>query len=86
LIGVERPGLRRHPDNHQFSFRVDVNELPVDAERDQHAVIAVDAIPLVAVARLGNISAILNAPTPRDRALVDIVDRPSDRRQISGLG
>jgi hypothetical protein len=46
LIGIERRGLRRHPDNHQFSFRVDVNELPVDAEPDQHAVIAVDA-PIV---------------------------------------
>src|ERR1700687_3375718 len=31
---------------------MDINELPVDAERDQHAMIAVDAIPLAAVARL----------------------------------
>ena len=46
LIDIERRGLRCHPDNHQFSFRVDANELPVDAERDQHAVIAVDA-PIV---------------------------------------
>src|SRR3982074_3053273 len=51
LIGIERRGLRWHPDNHQFSFRVDANELPVDAERDQHAVIAVDA-PIVSFARL----------------------------------
>ena len=31
LIGIERRGLRQNPDNHQFSFRVELNEVPLDA-------------------------------------------------------
>src|SRR3981081_4398836 len=85
-IGIERRGLRCHPDNHQFSLRVDVNELPVDAERDQHAVIAVDAIPLAAVARLRKyLGHFRTRPRLGIAALVDIVD-PCARYHLPATG
>src|ERR1700704_6771111 len=55
-IRIERRGFRRHSE-YDFGLRVNVDELAVDAERDQHPAIAVDTIPLAAIAPFGNISA-----------------------------
>jgi hypothetical protein len=48
-IRIQRSCFRCHPDDHEFRLRVDVDELPVDAERNLNAAIAVDAIPLAAI-------------------------------------
>src|SRR5258706_899456 len=74
-IRIERRCFRCHPDDHQFRLRVDVNELAVDAERDQHAAIAVDAVPLVAIAAFRKyLSHFRTRPCLGIAALVDIVD------------
>jgi len=51
-IGIGRRGLRRQPDDHQFGLRVDVDPLAVNAERAEHALGSVDAIPFAAIAGL----------------------------------
>jgi hypothetical protein len=48
-IRIQRSCFRCHPDDHEFRLRVDVDELPVDAERNLNAAITVDAIPLAAI-------------------------------------
>src|SRR5258705_11914994 len=57
---------------------MDVNELTVDAECDQHAAIAIDAIPLAAIARLRKyFGQFRTCPGVRIAALVDIVNPPA---------
>src|SRR5258706_2049486 len=84
-IRIERRSFRRHADDYHFCLGMNVDELTMDAERDQHAAIAIDPIPLAAIARLRKyFGQFRTCPGVRIAALIDIVD-PRARHDLPAI-
>src|SRR5450755_2334066 len=85
-IRIEWGGFRCHSDDDDFRLRVNADELAVDAERDQHTAIAVDAIPLAAIAGFRKyFGHFRTRPRIGIAALVDVVD-PRARHDLLAVG